>query len=460
MSLLDSTSHVVQLLLALGGGVILFILAYVGNARALFIGIVVMIPFQPIDSKYGSINMAITYVVGIAMLLHRVRYKSGLNVHAPLIMPFALLLLAFAMSWVVAPKLFWPKYMQNLILMGSNIVLFYMSYSFFRKEKDLDVFFRALIVSNVLVIIYSIIQMVVGYGQFSVFGLSEFTILENREDQRLVGPFKAVGITAEYLVIQSTMLAHYMVQTGKIRRLGIVLLLLNMAILVGTGNRGGFISMLLALVMFLYFYRRYLGGKMVLLSGLGFVFMLTLASAVVINYTDFNVLYKRLLGTEVEGFTPDTRRGWVYVVDKIMDKPILGHGPRIVRPVEYNTPPRNWPDGYIRFYPHSLYLYILYTTGIIGFAAYIVWAVAYWRILCRTRKRLRINNGIGAGLPLLGMMVFIIFLVDQVKVEFLRYYLLDYQHYLAALFGMFASLKHVEFNSSLDNKDDHITSKV
>jgi hypothetical protein len=39
------------------------------------------------------------------------------------------------------------------------------------------------------------------------------------------------------------------------------------------------------------------------------------------------------------------------------------------------------------------------------------------------------------------MIVFVLFMVDQFKIEFLRPYLLDYQHYIAAIFGMFASLE-------------------
>ena len=50
MGILDSTSHVIQLLIALGGAVLIFSLAFAGYSRALFIGIVIMIPFQPIDS--------------------------------------------------------------------------------------------------------------------------------------------------------------------------------------------------------------------------------------------------------------------------------------------------------------------------------------------------------------------------------------------------------------------------
>ena len=451
MGFLDSTSHAVQLLLALGGGVILFVLAFAGYSRALFIGIVVMIPFQPIDSKYGSINMAITYVVGFAMLLRRGDQKIGRRTGTPLIIPFVLLTMAYLIAWSLAPKMFFPKYMVNLIQLGSVVVLFYMSYAYFRNEKNLDTFFKALIISNVLVIIYSVIQVFVGYGHFSLFGISELGMIENRQDQRLVGPFRAVGITAEYLVIQSLLLVHYMIHAGRLRKAGLVILLCNLAILVGTGNRGGFIVAILAVVLFLYFYKRYIGGKGVLLAGLGFVVMLTASSFVMMAYTDFNVLYDRLFGTEIKGITPDTRSGWEDVVEKISERPVIGHGPRVVQPVEYDSPPGRWPEGHITYYPHSLYLYILYTTGVLGFLAYSAWAITYWKILCRERKRKRAFRKLGTGLSTLGMLIFVIFLIDQLKVEFLRSSLLDYQHYLAALFGMFVALRNIEVEDYFDD---------
>ena len=95
MGILGSTSHVIQLLIALGGGVLIFTLAFCGYSRAFFIGIVIMIPFQPIDSQYGSVNMAITYVVGFAMLLNGIRYRSNSKMSAPLIVSFLLLILVF-----------------------------------------------------------------------------------------------------------------------------------------------------------------------------------------------------------------------------------------------------------------------------------------------------------------------------------------------------------------------------
>ncbi len=170
--------------------------------------------------------------------------------------------------------------------------------------------------------------------------------------------------------------------------------------------------------------------------------MLTVASYIMIKHTDFNVIYERLMSTQMKGITPDTRSGWPFVIEKILEKPVLGHGPRLVTTSDYDERVR-WPKGQIGFYPHNLYLYILYSMGLVGFLAYGIWAIGYLNILRRLNKMLGVEDEFVAGLPRLGIIVFLVFLFDQMKVEFLRWYFLDFQHYLSALFGMFCGLANV-----------------
>jgi len=443
MSFIDSPDKIAQFVLALGGAWVLFMFAFVGYGRALFIGIVVMIPFQPISSQYGSINMAVTYAVGIALLLTASKSAGFGKRPAPMVLPFALLLFVYLISWSMSPAIFSTKYLQHFVMLGSNVVLFYISFYFFRTEHDVETFFKALIVSNILVVIYTVIQGFVGFGQFSLFGISELSLIQNRADQRLVGPFHAVGITAEYLIIQSLLLVHFMVHSRYFRRLGWVLLLCNIGVLVGTGNRGGFLVAILSIALFLYFYKRFIGAKAAVLGGIAVVFLFVGASYFMLAFTDFSVLYSRLLGTEIEGITPETRSGWGYVIERIGDRPVIGHGPTIVKPSDFPSGVRRWPAGYLTFDPHNLVLYILYTSGIVGFFAYSIWAVSYWKLICREHRRRRFYKGVCLGLPNLGMMIFAVMLIDQFKIELLRPGLLDYQHYLAALFGMFVALRYI-----------------
>lgn len=165
-----------------------------------------------------------------------------------------------------------------------------------------------------------------------------------------------------------------------------------------------------------------------------------------INYSHYNVMYDRLLGTKMDGITPDTRggaHGWPLVVEKILEKPVLGHGPQLLRKIDYPTS-KIWLEGSeFGGFPHNLYLYILYTLGVIGFLAYSFLGMRYITILSKLKMNLDKNDKFLSGLPKLGIIVFAIFLFDQMKVEFLRPSLLDYQHYLSVLFGMFCGLRKI-----------------
>jgi O-antigen ligase len=261
----------------------------------------------------------------------------------------------------------------------------------------------------------------------------------------MTGPFNAVGITAEYLVIQCILLTHYLLNIQKIRKLIVVILVFNIGILVGTGSRGSFISFLVSVFFFISFFRKSIGIKRITVMIPAFFIILLLPSYIMIKHTQFNVLYQRLQDTEMEGVVPETRFNWPYIVDRILEKPLFGHGPYILT-TRTNTRSIRLPKGNIYTYPHNLYLFILYTVGLSGIFAYSFWAVSYVKLLIRSKKRLMKKDTFISELPKLGILVFAIFLLDQMKIEFLRPNLLDYQHYISALLGMFCSLKKIDID--------------
>ncbi len=94
-------------------------------------------------------------------------------------------------------------------------------------------------------------------------------------------------------------------------------------------------------------------------------------------------------------------------------------------------------------------MYILYTGGALGFCAYAIWGIGYLNTLRKVKNSLNYDNAFISGLPRLAIIIFVIFLFDQIKVEALRHYFLDYQHYLSALFGMFCGLDRIVARSYL-----------
>lgn len=435
-----STSHLIQLLVALAAGVLVFALSQTSLQRHLLKILIVIIPFQFVTSIYGTFNMVLTYLLGAGMFLNQSRRETA-GRRWPLIWPFILIGVSFLLSWIQAPAIFRNQNLFYLIMIGSNVVLFYLCYNFISNEKDVHAFFKLLLVCNVLVILYCAVQLLVGFGQYEFLGIKEFSFQANRLDRRLVGPFNAAGITAEYFVIQCILIVYYVMVSGRYRKTGIALLFLNIAALIGTGNRGGFISLLLSFLLFIVVYRKRLGVAKTLALGLMAATFLTVASYVMVTYTDFNVLYERISGTRMHGITPDTRIGWPLVIEKILEKPILGHGPCLVTLEEFRKSADHevFPKSEIGFYPHNFYLHILYTTGMVGLVAFSIWGIRYLAILKNSAYEQ--NGSFMSGLPRLGILIFFVFLFDQLKVEVLRSYFLDYQHYLAALFGMFCGLQ-------------------
>ena len=53
-----------ELATALMLGIFIFVISWHGLQRPLLLALITFIPFQIIDSPYGSVNMAMTYVLG------------------------------------------------------------------------------------------------------------------------------------------------------------------------------------------------------------------------------------------------------------------------------------------------------------------------------------------------------------------------------------------------------------
>jgi O-antigen ligase len=267
--------------------------------------------------------------------------------------------------------------------------------------------------------------------------VGEWTLGGNLERKgRLLGPFGPAGPNAGYLLLQVLILAFAMMRLrGTWLRAFIGLLIFgNLAMLVATGSRGGFLAMIFGALLFLAAFRRQLGGMRVLgIVTIGSA-VFALAAALIVIYTPFNTLFERLLGTEFEGVVPDSRRGWFMIIERIPEKLMFGHGPRIVLE---NMSPRFLREVYIG-YPHNLYLFLLYSLGMTGFVAWMTWfstLILHWM----RAARFELAQAGASQWPRLGVVLLLTFLFDSMKIEFLRFQVLDYQHYQFTLWAMTAA---------------------
>ncbi len=423
-----TTAHYIQLTLAIGFVVIGFVLAYAAPERPIVQLLVLLIPFQLVMSKYGSINTGLALIVFVAFLL------NGRISKVPMLPWVSLLLFAYLVSLTSAPRATYPDHVFYLIAVFANIAIFYILFNSVHRSGNVRVFFNMLLWLNIVVDLYCYVQMLVGFESLAFFGVSELSLQQNRWDARLSGPFSAVGITAEYLVLQTYILLYMMFHEVKRNKQIIILAVIvaNFAFLIATGNRGGLLVLIIGAVLFYLFFRSDFGAAKIFRRGVVGAVLFATVAVVIVSFTQFNVLFERLAGSEVKEGLPDTRAViWPLAWERIQEKPFLGHGPRI-RLIEEEQ--RIIPGYSFMPYPHSTYLFIWYTLGVLGLVLFgVVFMVLFLRYV-RGRHN-RCEDAFLRGVPKLAVLLLILIAIDQLKVSMLRFNLADYQQYIAALLG-------------------------
>lgn len=425
-----SESILFQMTLVVLLATIIFFVAYSLPQKVAATALLLLIPFQPIETRYGTANVVLTFVIFVAMLM---REK---DIRLPMLPQVMLLLLAYLVSMGLTHPSTWLQHGMYLIYFISAVLVFWIAYDLTRRLESLNGIVQVFLAMNVLVVLYCFVQLAVGPDdKFRLFGREEFSMMHVRDD-RLTGPFGGVGVTAEYFVIMVYVILHKILTVSQARMRWLLsgLVLVNLLLLVATGNRGGFLTLIGTGIIWLWMFRHLLGAVRTLRIAVSGVILLSVSAAITVNYTSFDRLFERLLETEVEEGIPDTRAVvWPMAWEAIKQKPFFGNGPRL-RLIE-DEGAINYRGHTVIMYPHSLYLFMLFTIGVVGLAAFLFFlGTPLYR--CWKAARLKIEDPVTLSLVKTGVVVMIVLFVDQIKVEFMRYALVDYWHFVFALLGM------------------------
>jgi O-antigen ligase len=196
-------------------------------------------------------------------------------------------------------------------------------------------------------------------------------------------------------------------------------------------------------LLFLYMFRERLGVVRAVQIAVGSVVVLSGAAAVVTNYSEFgNMLDRMDTLSEFEGGVPDTRQVvWPEAIDRIPDRLWLGHGPLLLQEAGIARSGREpHPEQLVMAYPHSLYLHLLLSVGIVGSACMLYFLFSTVLRVYSGALKGSFGDSYQRGLLMVGFLILAGIMVDQVKIEFLRHGTIDYVHFVLALFGVFLGL--------------------
>jgi hypothetical protein len=250
-------SQVFQLSAGLIGAILILVAAYASPLKVSVGILLFLVPFQPIETRFGSANILMTYVLFGALLLRgRLRYM-------PMLGPMLLVLLAYLVTISQLPKVLYFDHGLHLFFIVSGLLVFVLAYNLAREVDDPRYIVNILIAANVLSVVYCLAQFSVGPGERIVFfGMDELWMHRNRGggDPRLVGPFGTPGITAAYFMTMTVLLAYEILHAHRRRRIALAILVCaNVAMIMATANRGSFLVLIASMLGFLYLFRAEIG---------------------------------------------------------------------------------------------------------------------------------------------------------------------------------------------------------
>lgn len=388
------------------------------------------IPY-PRGTIFGSTNFAFILLLALIWLLRVSQRMSPAPVRTPVDAAIGGLALAYIISFYnIADATALGFALQNTELFFVCLLLFYMLTSNIRTVEDLKrlQMFQAVSIGTILLLALFELNhpggvFIPGWIEFRGTAGNDF----NTRNVRVGGPFFDFELLSEFCALSSLLLWFLAVRATSVgRRVAFsALLLFDLFVLFTTITRGAFVSLGVGLVYLVFRMRRRvrLVPLAVGVASIG-------ATGLFLNYfvshfTRSGDIMARFHETHFVGLVPDSRvqpwrDGWA----RMLQHPWIGHGPYY----SMQTGTHIW------YWPHNGYLLLGNFVGLIGLVFFFMLLYQLLRLSSACSDDLRDPNYARAFL-LIAHVQMVVFIVDQMKIDFLRNPI-----YLFEVWVMFAML--------------------
>jgi len=421
---------------AIIGAVVLFLLWQVSTLSALWF-VLLIYPF-PFAISWGNSNFIFMIIISIMLLVRVTSGEEKFHLDRTILLPVALLIFSYIFSFNNVPL--------GTILLRLGLVNFgnflaaaaftFMLINFIDDEDKLRKAINILLITGVLVIIFCVLELLFP-GQVLVPGW-----LRTRHKMELVmkgirimGPFADYELNAEFFTLNSFIVFFMLIRSKRLltRSLLLLLLMIDLVMMFAAVTRGAFFSLIAGVVYLVFISRKDLTIAKFFYMIIAFVVLLVVLEGFVAEYTASGSLFERVVNTTFEkGFVPDTRAGiWEQAIERGMKHPIFGNGP-------------GWDfrSGLSKgFWPHNLYLFYFNSLGLVGLTAFLFLMYRIVKTTIPGIKSSLVNSPFPEAFMKILHVMIIIFLLDQLKIEYLRNHI--YTFFIWTLFALVIITRNV-----------------
>jgi O-antigen ligase len=373
---------------------------------------VLFLPF-PKGTSYGNTNVAFILLIFMVWLYRVTTRRAEPLGRTPLDIPILGLVMAYCVSFYnVQPQylsLAWGLFLGFL----TYLLIYFLILAIVKSTEDVQKLFLAQTISCVAMCLLALYEqrhpgttLIPGWISFSQTGGghgSGVRVGSTFLDYELFGEYCALN-----LFLQMFLFTRAKSRSRKYLIMGIMAL--TFFCLFSTVTRGAIISFLVGSGYLMWLSRHRLNFmRLVMIFALA-VPLIIGADYIVANFTNSDSVLERLFGTELKGGVPETRSGvWSQSSASVLRSPWIGHGPYMAPRIGVQT----------QYWPHNLYIFYAYITGMFGLT-FFLWFL--WELWKSSRPRaLSLGSGtwIEGATLLTGIMLFT-FMIDQIKIEYLR----------------------------------------
>ena len=318
----------------------------------------------------------------------------------------------------------------------ASILLFYMIINFVDTEERLEKTMRVMMIAAAAVIAFTVLEMLFP-GRTLIPGwlYTKHKAQLVMKGVRVGGPFKDYELVAEFFAMNAPIIFFMMSRARRLltRSIYAFLLVADIAMLFSTITRGAFISLLIGLVYMAWVCRRDLNFVRLTALVSGFVALILVIDFLVARYTISGSLFGRMLATTFEsGLVPENRAAsWSGAVTRGFEHPIIGHGPGWDFTKGLGT----------ELWPHNAYLFYFNITGLFGLLAFLFVLWRLWRASALAFGSSVTRSSYPEALLLILNVSFVIFIVDQIKIDYPRNDI--YMYFVWIFFGLIAAASGV-----------------
>ncbi len=401
------------------------------------VGLLILIPLLPFPkvTTYGSTNVAfvlLVFIVWLARVVLRLEKPAG---RSPLDLPVLLLVMAYLLSFSqIGEREIIRHALTNFWLALTYVALCYLVIHLVREERNLRRVVVAVLVMGALVELTAMFELfypdrplVPGWIDLSYGRRIEY-IREGLEitNLRVGGAIGDYELLAEFcaMLVLLQWFAFRQARGGLERAVMIALLLLSGFVLLATVTRGALVSLALAGAYLLWISRRHLRFHVVVLTGLVALLAGGILLDLVAEHTRSANVFERFAETEFKGLVPDSRENvWRDAWERAWESPIVGHGPYFTSRIGVRQ----------FFWPHNNYLFYMHIVGLVGLAAYLFVLFRLWRATRGHADHLG-HESYARGLLLALRAMLVLFVIDQIKIDYLRNEI--YAYWVWLFFGL------------------------